>query len=103
MKELRRVDMPSSNRSWVRWNSRELDLRAKVVVAAGALEAVVARYTRFHCYVVASFEVLDFCACPDDCTCTFVAETVVALDDERANSACVPEVDVGAGGQLVTC
>ena len=90
------MNVPSPDRSRVRWHTGELDIRAEVVVTAGALEAVVTRNTRLDCYVIAGLEVLNLCACPDDCAGAFMTETVITVDDERANSSCVPEVDVRA-------
>lgn len=43
-----------------------------------------------------------FGACPDDFASAFVAEAMLRLHFEAADAAGVPEVDVGAGRQIVS-
>lgn len=81
----------------VRRHARKLHAQAEVIVTAGALKAVATRHAGLDCHAVAGFEVRDFGARPDDFASAFVAEAVGGSDFEVADTAGVPEVDVGAG------
>lgn len=61
-----------------------------------------ARHTRLDGYAISGFQVCDRGAGPDDFACSFVAETVVVLDFERPNTACMPKVHVGAADAIAT-
>jgi hypothetical protein len=78
----------------MRRHARELHISTKIVIPAGTLEALFARYAWLDSHAVADSDIGDAGAYPDDYAGPFVAETVGGLDFEVAYAAGVPEVDV---------
>lgn len=90
------VDLVALQGAVVGVNTGELDVLAQVVAALLAEEALVAGHTGFDGDAVADLKVGDALAGLEDDAGGFVAEDAVAADDEGADAAGFPEVDVGA-------
>lgn len=79
----------------------ELDVFAEVVAALCAEEALAAGHARLDGDAVTGLEVLDALAAADNHAGGLVADDAVAFEDESADLARLPEVDVGSGGREV--
>lgn len=91
--------MPSSNRARVWRNTRESHVCAKIVIATGALIAVIARNAGLDCDSIAGLEMLDICTRPYDLSRTFMTQDVRTVDYQGPDSAGVPEVDIRSGAR----
>lgn len=80
-------------------NAGKLDIKAEVIASARTFETTATRKTGLDGNAVARLEVSDLGASPDDLAGGFVAETVLGLNFQASNSACMPEVNVGARKQ----
>ncbi|TKW52727.1 hypothetical protein CTA1_11257 [Colletotrichum tanaceti] len=94
---LGRVALVALDGAVVRVDAGELDVLAEVVAAVGAEEALAAGHAGLDGDAVAGLEVPDALAAADDDAGGLVADDAVALEDERADAARLPEVDVGSG------
>jgi hypothetical protein len=97
VKPLGGMDLVALQGALVGVDAGELDVLAQVVAALLAEEAVVAGHAGLDGDAVAGLEVADALADAEDDAGGLVADCAVALEDERANLAGLPEVDVGAG------
>lgn len=83
-------------RAVIRIHTTELNVLTQIVPAHPAQEALSARHTGLHGHAVARLQACDALAAPDDHARCFVAQDAVSLEDERADAAGLPEVDIRA-------
>lgn len=89
-----RMHLVPLQRAMVRIHSAECRILAEVVSAHLTQEALPTRHPRLNSHAVTRLEIRDALTAPDDHARCFVAQDAVSLNDERADAARLPKMDI---------